>query len=225
MKKRSKLDVAERDEQQRKISKKMPPSLIVKLSRKDDLTAAALDVFGEQGYQTASMREIAHRAGVTQAAIYYHFRCKEDILFALIETFTEEMLSTLMKILVESTSPSEKLRKLIQAHVSLIVGRRKHLKILIEDKTHLSPDRLRMIRQKERTIFTIYRSCIEEMRKSGELSAVDPSIAAFCILGMSNWIYQWFRDDGPLKLDEIVDSMLTFALHGLQAGDGEAATR
>jgi AcrR family transcriptional regulator len=46
---------------------------------------AALDLFGEQGYDKTSLREIAERVGVTKAALYYHFRSKEDLLVALIE--------------------------------------------------------------------------------------------------------------------------------------------
>src|SRR5205814_5345442 len=43
----------------------------------------ALDLFIEQGYDKASLRQIAEPLGFTQAAIYYHFAAKEDILIAL----------------------------------------------------------------------------------------------------------------------------------------------
>ncbi len=43
----------------------------------------ALDLFIEQGYDKTSLRQIAEPLGFTQAAIYYHFAAKEDILFAL----------------------------------------------------------------------------------------------------------------------------------------------
>ena len=47
------------------------------------LVAAALDLFTEQGYDKTSLRQIAEPLGFTQAAIYYHFAAKEDILVAL----------------------------------------------------------------------------------------------------------------------------------------------
>ncbi len=46
----------------------------------------ALELFTEQGYEATSLREIAERLGVTKAALYYHFKTKEDILTSLIET-------------------------------------------------------------------------------------------------------------------------------------------
>jgi AcrR family transcriptional regulator len=45
----------------------------------------ALDLFTEQGYEATSLREIAERLGVTKAALYYHFKTKEDIITSLID--------------------------------------------------------------------------------------------------------------------------------------------
>ena len=38
----------------------------------------ALELFAEQGYERTSLREIAERLGVTKAALYYHFKSKEE---------------------------------------------------------------------------------------------------------------------------------------------------
>jgi AcrR family transcriptional regulator len=46
----------------------------------------ALELFAEQGYDRTSLREIAERLGVTKAALYYHFKSKEDI----VRSFTED---------------------------------------------------------------------------------------------------------------------------------------
>jgi AcrR family transcriptional regulator len=46
----------------------------------------ALELFAEQGYERTSLREVAERLGVTKAALYYHFKSKEDI----VTSFTED---------------------------------------------------------------------------------------------------------------------------------------
>jgi AcrR family transcriptional regulator len=46
----------------------------------------ALELFAEQGYERTSLREIAERLAVTKAALYYHFKSKEDI----VRSFTED---------------------------------------------------------------------------------------------------------------------------------------
>lgn len=52
---------------------------------RDRIQDVALHLFSEQGYDKASLREIAERLGVTKAALYYHFRTKEDILTSVVD--------------------------------------------------------------------------------------------------------------------------------------------
>ncbi|WP_328439244.1 TetR/AcrR family transcriptional regulator [Streptomyces sp. NBC_00457] len=49
----------------------------------------ALELFAEQGYEKTSLREIAERLDVTKAALYYHFKTKEEILVSLFEDLTK----------------------------------------------------------------------------------------------------------------------------------------
>ncbi|MEU2673456.1 helix-turn-helix domain-containing protein [Streptomyces sp. NPDC007164] len=56
----------------------------------------ALELFAEQGYEKTSLREIAERLEVTKAALYYHFKTKEDILVGIFEDLNrpvEELLA------------------------------------------------------------------------------------------------------------------------------------
>src|SRR6058998_1711357 len=51
----------------------------------------ALELFAEQGYDKTSLREIAERLDVTKAALYYHFKSKEDIVASLVEDYFGQM--------------------------------------------------------------------------------------------------------------------------------------
>ena len=51
----------------------------------------ALELFAEQGYDKTSLREIAERLDVTKAALYYHFKSKEDIVRSLVEDYFGQM--------------------------------------------------------------------------------------------------------------------------------------
>jgi AcrR family transcriptional regulator len=55
----------------------------------------ALELFAEQGYERTSLREIAERLGVTKAALYYHFKSKEDI----VRSFTEDYFARIDAII------------------------------------------------------------------------------------------------------------------------------
>jgi AcrR family transcriptional regulator len=54
---------------------------------RERIQAVALELFAEQGYEKTSLREIAERLGVTKAALYYHFKSKEDIVGSLVEDY------------------------------------------------------------------------------------------------------------------------------------------
>ena len=45
----------------------------------------ALELFTERGYEATSLREIAEQLGVTKAALYYHFKTKDEILESIVD--------------------------------------------------------------------------------------------------------------------------------------------
>jgi AcrR family transcriptional regulator len=53
--------------------------------------SVALELFAEQGYEKTSLREIAERLGVTKAALYYHFKSKEDIVHSFTDDYFNEI--------------------------------------------------------------------------------------------------------------------------------------
>lgn len=55
---------------------------------RDRILEVALELFSGRGFSRTSVRSIAHEAGITDAALYYHFSSKEEILNALIEDST-----------------------------------------------------------------------------------------------------------------------------------------
>jgi AcrR family transcriptional regulator len=58
---------------------------------REKIQEIALELFAEQGYEKTSLREIAERLGVTKAALYYHFRTKDDIVASLFDDFLEQV--------------------------------------------------------------------------------------------------------------------------------------
>lgn len=72
------------------------------LGRKGEILDAALEVFGEKGYEGGSMREIASRVGVSEPALYRHFSGKDAIFLGLVRLVAgrlrEETLTLLPSI-------------------------------------------------------------------------------------------------------------------------------
>jgi len=183
--------------------------------RKSEILEAARDVFFIGGYQKASMREVAAKAGLTQAALYYHFDNKEDLLVTLLEAFSDELLRALTEELAREGEGGARLEAIIRRQIGFIRTRRKDLKILVEDKQHVAPDKLGAIRAKERMIYRLYRSCLDDLVRNGQVRALDTSTATFTILGAINWLMQWYREDGRRDLDTIADGIVDIVFNGL----------
>jgi AcrR family transcriptional regulator len=175
---------------------------------------AATDLFYENGFEKGSLRDIARKVGVTQAAIYYHFRNKEEILYTIIEIYSNQLLLALKSCLSGNADPLEKLRNIILQHIGLIKTSRKGAKIIIEDKRFLSGELYRLVREKEKTVYNLYRSQLEELQRNMRINDFDLTAATFGILGMINWLYHWYRPEKRLSIDQLGKEIINILFFG-----------
>ena len=72
-----------------------------------EIVDTAMALFAEQGYDKTSLRQIADAVGVTKAALYYHFRTKEDIVGSALEDYTRR-LTTLIDAAAETPAGAQR---------------------------------------------------------------------------------------------------------------------
>jgi AcrR family transcriptional regulator len=183
--------------------------------RKNQIISVAIEIFFESGYQKASLRDIGRRVGVTQAAIYYHFRNKEEILYSIIEDISNQLLFSLIERLSKDKDPVKRLGKAILIQIGLMKKERKKVKILIEDKKLLGTELQRLVKEKERTIYNFYLNTIKEIKQQGKLKDIELTTAVFAIIGQINWLYHWYRPEGKLDIEEIAENLVKMIMLGL----------
>ena len=83
-------------------------------TRREQLLLAASELFVERGYQGTSTQEIAHAAGLTKGALYFHFRSKEDILLALIKRINESYRRLTKDLSPKSLTPAQAFRLMFE---------------------------------------------------------------------------------------------------------------
>src|ERR1700744_2845926 len=93
-------------------------------SRRGDTRAriqqGALELFAEQGYERTSLREVAERLGVTKAALYYHFKSKEDIVLS----FTEDYFGRLDALIAwgqDQPPGPQTARELLSRYITIVM--------------------------------------------------------------------------------------------------------
>jgi AcrR family transcriptional regulator len=98
----------------------------------------ALELFTEHGYEATSLREIAERLGVTKAALYYHFKTKEDI----VASFMEDRVAALEEIVAwgrDQPKTDETRREVLHRYSDLLAktGHHKVMRFLERNQTAL----------------------------------------------------------------------------------------
>jgi len=73
----------------------------------------------------------------------------------------------------------------------------------------------RQVEQRMRIYFDLIRDTLTELKRAGRLRDVDPTVAAFSLIGMILWLPRWFRVGGRLDQASVANDIASFALGGL----------
>jgi AcrR family transcriptional regulator len=171
---------------------------------REKLVEAATNLFYENGYDATSIRDIGEAIGLSSSNIYYYFKNKEEILYEILVTTSEELYQELSKIEKDGLNPIEKYRKLIRVHINLILRRlHKGSKIWTRDYNRLGNEHFDRFRRKNKRIYEIYKNIINRVNAMGILSDIDPTVIIYGIMGMTNMFAQSFNEYGRLTSEDL----------------------
>src|SRR3989475_3580602 len=172
---------------------------------RDRVFEIAAAVFHRKGYDNTSMSDVAMAAGLTKAGLYHHVSSKESLLYTVLDFGLDLTESYVMKPLEAIADPLERLKTMIELHLRLVLEER-NLEVtglLHECKTLAPADQARINRRKKQYV-RMTTKLIADVTKKYDVKDVNPKLAAFALLGMLNWTYQWYKATGPIRCDEIV---------------------
>jgi AcrR family transcriptional regulator len=89
--------------------------------KKREIAAAALVVFAEQGFETASMRQVASQAGIGKGTIYEYYRSKDELISHSIRLWMEQMVAEAEEAIGGLGDPEEKLRSYVSMFVEMFL--------------------------------------------------------------------------------------------------------
>jgi len=186
--------------------------------RKETVMQAAEKLFAERGYQATSVRDIAEALNIQPGSLYAHIESKDDLLWEIVSDAANRFFQAVDPILTSDLVNAEKLRRLIAAHVQVITENLPAAGVYSTEWRHLSEDRRREFSSRrddyERQVRELIGACIRE----GTFAAVDEKFATLLILSSINWIYQWYRPDGPMTPEDIARKLTDMLYNGLRRG-------
>ena len=176
----------------------------------------AAEVFHRKGYDNTSMSDVAAAAGLTKAGLYHHISSKESLLYTVLDYGLDLTESYVLEPLKEISDPLERLKTMIDLHLRLVLQER-NLEVtglLHECKTLSTADRNKINRRKKQYV-RIATDIIAEVAKKYNLANIDPKLAAYALLGMLNWTYQWYKPSGSNTREDIVTTFQQIFLQGI----------
>src|SRR5512141_3202105 len=99
---------------------------------------AAKHLFIEQGYHGLSMRQIAEAVGVSKAALYYHFRDKEELFLAILEIYLDEIEAIIDRVEAEGTTCRQQITALVDAILSQPAEQRAVTRVASQEMSQLN---------------------------------------------------------------------------------------
>ena len=177
--------------------------------------AVAVRVFKEKGYHAASMQNIADAVGLQKGSLYHYISSKEELLFKIFEHSTGALTKQLEAIIASNISPTEKLRRAISAHLTALCEQLDIYTVYLSERRALSGRYHAKVRAEGERHARLLEQILAQGISHKDFRPVDTKMAAHAILGMCNWLYQWYAPDGRLSPQEIAAIFSDLALDGL----------
>lgn len=178
------------------------------LAPRDEILAAATRLFAEQGVVDVTMSEIASRAGLRQASLYYWFRRKEEILAEIVEQVNRVPLDFVLKLEEEEAGdPAVQLWRLIRFDVAALCA----FPFDINEVHRLSagnPEEFDHYWAERQHLNDEVEALVAEGIAAGELREVDPRLAALTMLANDEATQNWYRPVAGRRLAGRVDPAL-----------------
>ena len=169
----------------------------------------------EKGFDATSMNEIAEAVDLTKPGLYYYVKGKKELLYSIMDFAMDKLDSEVVGPAKSIADPEERLRVIVRQHARLLTHEAGALAILIDEDAGLTAEQREEITLRKRAYFDLLRETLEDLEALGRLRSVDPTVAAFSLLGMIMWIARWYDPKGRLDSEQVVRDVAEIALAGM----------
>jgi len=186
------------------------------VQRLEEVLMVAESLFAQRGYEATSVRDIAEALGLRAGSLYAHIESKDDLLHQILSLAADRFFLAVKPIIASDLVPVEKLRRFMQAHVQVITSNLNAASVYSTEWRHLTEPRCGKFAARRDEYEYIVRSLVRDCIREGTFGDMDEKFASLLILSSMNWIYQWYKDDGPMTPDDIARKLTDMLFKGLR---------
>jgi AcrR family transcriptional regulator len=174
------------------------------------------DLFSRRGYRATSMNEIAAAVGLSKPTLYHYFHNKEEILVRLYEEVMSDAVDNAVEVSTAVGEPLEVLHRLLAYRVRTTCERQAIHKVFFEEEEELPAHLIESVIEQRRRYEDVYRVQVQRFLDAHpDAPEIDVTVFVNSCLGAANWVYKWYRPDGPRTPEQLGQQIATYALHPL----------
>ncbi len=165
--------------------------------QKDRMLRAAAQCFNEKGYSGSSLKDVANILGLTDAALYYYVRNKEELVYLCYVRAAAVGREAMKQAMDEGRNGMDTVLRYLRYHIEIMVGDRGPVAIMSEIpslKTAHRDEVLELSRQHSVQFEEVLIAGIED----GSIASCDVRMTGNAIMGSINWIPKWYHGDAAM---------------------------
>jgi AcrR family transcriptional regulator len=182
------------------------------------LLDAALRSFASRGFHGTGTRDIAEAAGMSPAAVYVHYRSKEELLFELSLAGHRHVLELVQAAAAGPGGPDERMRELVRGYAEWHAQAHTHARVVQYEMAALEPEHAEQIASIRREVEATVRAVTTSGVESGHFRVTNLAMTALAVLSLGIDVARWYREDGTWTPAEIGEQYADLALRMLTAG-------
>ncbi len=162
--------------------------------QKDRMLKAAAHCFNHKGYSGSSLKDVANILGLTDAALYYYVRNKEELVYLCYVRAAELGGEALQRAVGEARTGLEQVERYVRNHVEIMVGDRGPIAIMSEIPSLKAAHRDEVL-ELSRRHSSNFEAILETGISDGSIAECDVRMTGNAVMGAINWVPKWYHGD------------------------------
>ena len=188
------------------------------LARREEIIQAAAHVFGERGFEAATLRDVAAAMGTDRASLYYYVGSKEELLQEIVREALGRDIATAEQVKRSRASSRDKIGALITAMVNSYAVNYPHMSVYIEDLGRISRQDSEWsidVITRTKTYESLVHAILDKGQRDGTLRKdLSVELCALSLFGMINWMHRWYRPGVKWSPGEVAHTYTEIFLNG-----------
>lgn len=180
----------------------------------DVILRNASKAFMEKGYYKTSLDDIAKMQNVTKPTLYYYIKNKEDILVKCEEEACRRINGLLDAVIAGNGNGFQKLYSFIQGYIAIITD--DIIRCHVRHRGQMEDEKLKAQSiQNHKDIEQKVRGIISAGISDASIRDCNSTILAILLFDSLNGITAWYKTDGAVNEDELIEEVLALVTHGV----------